>query len=358
MATGGNMKVLAIQEAGALDGYIVRARVDGLIRYFSVTFEAASKFPAGWNKNGGSGPLIPVSAYPPDLKCIHLRRPDHRDNINPEDETDYPIAEPLMGHKLTGIGNPKGLPEFDYDSLIQLQKVPSPGFENRLTTDRLCRVQPKTSAPSGGGPLLMKLAEFPAIDTWPIPIPDDLVARAKARWKKMKAQLLSIESDRDPAHIERIIGHEIKMHHEVAAALSETGLVPKFHGVVTELGRGVAGFLSEFIAGSKSFDDLFKAAAARKDMKWAPSEAEGEAFRYALRRLHRAGFVHNDVHPGNFLLRSDGWAVIIDFEEAERLEPGAVLEGKKVHPRVSDDISCLEEFLNWNTSAYLRRLEG
>ncbi|KAK8075404.1 hypothetical protein PG997_010067 [Apiospora hydei] len=339
MAPGDTMKVLAIQEAGALDGYIVRARIDGLIRYFSVTLEAASRFPAGWNKNGGSGPLIPVSAYPPDLKCIHLRRPGHRDNINPKDETDYPIAEPLMGHKLTGIGNLQGLPEFDYDSLIQLQKVPSPGFENRLTTDRLCRVQLKgtfaqpasTSAPSVGGALLMKLAEFPAIDTWPIPIPDDLMARAKARLKKLKAQLLSIESNRDPAHIERIIGYEIEMHHEVAAALGETGLVPKFHGVVMERGRGVVGFLSEFIAGSKSFDDLFKAAAARKDMKWRPSEAEGDACRYALRRLHRAGFVHNDVHPGNFL-RSDGWAVIIDFEEAERLEPGAVLEGKRCTP--------------------------
>ncbi|KAK8016769.1 hypothetical protein PG993_014958 [Apiospora rasikravindrae] len=272
MATGTTMKFLAILEAGALGGYLIRARVDGLIRYFSVTFDAASRFPAGWNKNGGSGPLIPVGAYPPDLKCIHLRRPDHRDSIYPEDETDYPVAEPLANHKLLGIQNPRGLPEFDYDNLVQLQKLPSVGFETRLVKDRLCRVQLKdtrdqptsTSAPGGGEPLLMKLAEFPEIDTWPTPVPDDLMSRAKGRWNKMKAQLLyTLDSDRDPGHVERTIGYEIGMHHAISEALGETGLVPKFHGVVTERDRGVVGFLSDYIEGSTSLSDMFAAAADR-----------------------------------------------------------------------------------------------
>ncbi|KAK8061997.1 serine/threonine kinase family protein [Apiospora phragmitis] len=344
MANRNTMKVLAVKEVSDLGGYIVRARFDGLIRYFSVTNDAAARFPAGWNKAGGSGPLIPPGHYPPDLKCIHLRRPDHRDNMDPKDVTDYPIAE-LLTHELTG------LPTFDYDDLIQFQKISSPRFGHRLSEDRLRRVR-------GNSSLVMKLAEFP--DTWPSQVTSSL-RPAGAPSPPATVGLASADSEGDPGAVaEEAIAYEIVMHHAVATAAHGAdarllaGRVPDFYGVVTERGRGVVGFLAEYVEGSRSFFDLFRDAVRRGDADWSLSEADRAGCRDALKRLHRAGFLHGDVHAGNFLRCEDGSVVMIDFEYMVRLGPNTVLEGEHMDTRVEVDELLLEQWLNLKASIFVR----
>lgn len=53
-----DLRVLAVKEVSSLGGYIVRARFDGLIRYFHITYEAANRFPLTGTRKPETGPLF------------------------------------------------------------------------------------------------------------------------------------------------------------------------------------------------------------------------------------------------------------------------------------------------------------
>ncbi|MEO1352112.1 MAG: serine/threonine-protein kinase [Cyanobacteria bacterium J06635_15] len=58
-----------------------------------------------------------------------------------------------------------------------------------------------------------------------------------------------------------------------------------------------------------------------------PQDEAVSAFRQlaaALHRLHQAGLIHCDIHPGNIILQPDGAPVLIDFGSAKLLQPGTV----------------------------------
>ncbi|KAK8043353.1 hypothetical protein PG993_005783 [Apiospora rasikravindrae] len=345
MATENTTKILAVKEVSGY-GYFIRAKVDGLIRYFDVNYNAASRFPLYWNILGFSDPLLQPGPYPADVKCIRLRRPDERDNLDSKAVTDYPIAE-YLDYKLTGVGNPRVLPTFDYDGFIQLHKIPSPVS---------CTGSVRTDYPSYGRAtsMVMKLAEFP--DGWPVQIAS-ITAPASTLRDLPPSFMLNMAS----AHMvafntvpaELGMGREIEMHQKIDAALGAgNGLVPAFYGLVTERGRGIVGFLSEYIEDSRSLNSVFREAADREGPDWVLDEAGREACRNALRRLHRAGFLHGDVHSGNFLRRSGGPVVLIDLEFARRLSPGVVLEGANVDPQVENEMRRLEDWLTKPASSF------
>jgi len=78
--------------------------------------------------------------------------------------------------------------------------------------------------------------------------------------------------------------------------LHGSGATPEFLGHVTEGGRAI-GFITEYIAEEPSIRG--------RNMHGCVA---------ALRKLHQRGVAHGDAHDGNCLVRSDGSAVLIDFE--------------------------------------------
>ncbi|KAK8132197.1 hypothetical protein PG999_000370 [Apiospora kogelbergensis] len=325
MATPNKIRVLAAKRVSELDGYIVRASINGLIRYISVTDEALQRFPERWNKpNNGDAFLVLPRIIPADLKCLHLRRPSPGDMMSPRDVTSYPIHVPVI-HELSGVKFPMGLAAIDYSNLVQFEKISSARFENRLCEDRL-RVRRPRQAPG----LLMKLVEFP--DTWPGWFQADPAIRATGQ--PASIALVSPESKEESKVCcsqvgygqqgnitpEQYMAHEIEIHQQIDTALGGMGtVVPRFSGLVTEQGRGVVGFLSEFFEGAQSYFDIFRAASAASIRDYVVPEAERQACRAALGALHAAGFVHGDVHAGNFIRLRDGSVRIVDLEDAQRI---------------------------------------
>ncbi len=82
----------------------------------------------------------------------------------------------------------------------------------------------------------------------------------------------------------------------VYRSIEGKGIAPRFLAHVTEDGQ-ITGFLLEFIEGGRR-----------------PWIKDLVACRTVLKKLHGEGFVHNDAHPGNFIVKPDGTALLIDFE--------------------------------------------
>ncbi|KAI1757605.1 hypothetical protein F4782DRAFT_525418 [Xylaria castorea] len=102
------------------------------------------------------------------------------------------------------------------------------------------------------------------------------------------------------AHTIESISKEIQMYQ----LLQGSYIAPKFLGQVVEHGR-VIGFLMEYIEDARlvSLSGRF-------------SDLAIDKCKQSLERLHSIGIIHNDAHPNNCLLRTDGTAVLIDFEHA------------------------------------------
>ena len=90
----------------------------------------------------------------------------------------------------------------------------------------------------------------------------------------------------------RNISAELRVYQE----LEGSGIAPRFIGHVTENGR-VVGFLTEYL------EDAYP-----------PRLSNFKACATVLGKLHAKGIIHGDAHSGNFLIKSDGTAVLIDFE--------------------------------------------
>ncbi|KAK7962912.1 uncharacterized protein PG986_003737 [Apiospora aurea] len=269
MATENPTTILAVKEVSGY-GYIIRARFDGLIRYFSANYNAASRFPAGWNAPGGSGRLIPPGPYPADLKCIRLRRPDERDNIDPKHVTDYPIAEPL-DHVLTGVDPARKdpvpslrAPDLRGPAMSRTwsERGAIHGNEDRRVPRQVAGPDRLDLVLDGPGSPSHPLHAGHRVPALTLRHPDPGRARHDARDRDAPA------SRRDPG-----------------GAGDNPGLVPAFYGLVTERGRGVVGFLSEYIEGSQTMYSLFREAADRGSRTGLCRRRSG---RSAVRRCGRS----------------------------------------------------------------------
>ncbi|KAK8063110.1 hypothetical protein PG997_015207 [Apiospora hydei] len=296
-------RILAIKKVSHV-GYIIRARVDGLIRYYSVTHEAAANFPKGW-ETGSPDAILPPRTYPDDLKCIHLRKPGLTEFFD----------QKKPSHQRPKIQDVQHSVSADYETFEKLGKIPTPRFPNRPCDDRINIVRhPRIH---NHQPMVMKVVEFP--ETWTFPQASQSPSEAPAP-AGSKAQKLNVGSDGSEFN-ERVMRLEMRMHQKVAATPSLAGLVPKFLGLVTERGRGVIGYVSEYVPDAKSFKQILEDAYAAGYKGFRLSEADREACRAALKRLHEdARLHHGDMHAGNVLRRGDGSVVLIDFEETFHLD--------------------------------------
>ncbi|KAK7958983.1 uncharacterized protein PG986_003837 [Apiospora aurea] len=316
-------RILAVKKVSQA-GYIIRARVDGLIRYYSVPHEAAANFPKGW-ETGSPDAILPPRTYPDDLKCIHLRRPglteffDQKKPSHQRPSAQHPVAvEPLPGqqpHLHSKIQDVQHAVSADYETFEKLGKIPTPRFPNRPCDDRINIVRhPRIH---NHQPMVMKIVEFP--ETWTFPQAPQSPSEAPTPAANT-AQKLNVGSDGSEFD-ERVMRLEMRMHQKVAATPSLAGLVPKFLGLVTERGRGVIGYVSEYISDAKSFKQILEDAYAAGYKGFRLSEAGRDACRAALKRLHEdARLHHGDMHAGNVLRRGDGSVVLIDFEETFHLD--------------------------------------
>ncbi|KAK8036083.1 alpha beta hydrolase [Apiospora rasikravindrae] len=315
--------ILAVKKASHF-GYIIRARVDGLIRYYSATHEVAANFPEGW-ETGSPDDIIPPRTYPDDLKCIHLRKPvlaEFFDQTKPSHMRPsalYPVAvEPLPDQQPhSKIQDVQHAVRADYETFEKLGKIPTPRFKNRRCDDRISIVRhPRINHHQ---PMIMKIVEFP--ETWTFPQAQAPQNASEPPASGDHAQAVSckpnVGSDGSEFN-ERMMRLEMRMHQKVAASLP--GIVPKFLGLVTERGRGVIGYVSEFIADAKSFKQILEEAYTAGQKDFQLSDADRQACRAALQRLHDARLHHGDMHAGNVLRRSDGSVLLIDFEETFHLD--------------------------------------
>ena len=152
----------------------------------------------------------------------------------------------------------------DYFALQKLFQIPFVSLNGRRS-DTLWMV--RNDALPAGTPALMKIAEVPPLDL-------------------------------------------VKAETEVYRMLDGKGAAPQFLGHITENDR-IIGFMTEFI----------------QDVR--PAHAgDFEACRAALAKLHAVGYTHGDVHSGNFLIKPDGPAMIIDFEYARKTSDEATFEAE------------------------------
>ncbi|KAK5625186.1 hypothetical protein RRF57_000902 [Xylaria bambusicola] len=95
---------------------------------------------------------------------------------------------------------------------------------------------------------------------------------------------------------------------EIYQHLQGSEVAPRFLGHVTEnRGSRVVGFLIEYVEPrpQKGVPNLF-------------TGARDERCNDALASLHELGIAHNDAYPRNCLIRQNGKAVLIDFDQATR----------------------------------------
>lgn len=349
MVADNSNKMLAVKEVSGL-GYIIRARFDGLIRYFTVTYEAAAKYPKDWDV-GDLSAIIPPRTYPYDLKCIHLSTPataEVFDQSKPEymrPSAKYPVTAEPAYEELKGIQNLEDPVSADYDTFVKLGDIPTPRLFYRRCSDRITIVShPRINNQQ---PMVMKIVEFP--DHLRLGLTTSGCSRTAA-----ESTLITINKENN--FDQKALSIEIRNHREVSQRLE--GLGPRFLGLVTERGRGVIGFVSEFIADAKSFEQLLHDG-FMKDVYWRPSDADRMASRAALKRMHDAGLLHGDMHPGNVLRRADGSIMLIDFEYTGHLDSEGLLiptpENSKpgIIQSAEGEMECMDFFLGKGTPTEL-----
>ncbi|KAK8054438.1 hypothetical protein PG994_009505 [Apiospora phragmitis] len=339
-------KILAVKKVSDF-GYIIRARFDGLIRYYSITHEAAANFPQNWETRE-SNAIIPPRSYAADLKCIHLRMPVISEVFDPMMPAQlrptalHPVVVEPLETKLQGIPGVQHAVSADYETFVKLGKIPTPRFKHRRWDDRINIVRhPRIH---NGQPMIMKIVEFP--DLWNLPQAENAAPPGDAAAGPRK---LNVGSDRSE-FTQRMMGLEIQMHQRVTAAID--GLVPKFLGLVTERGRGVIGYVAEYIPDAKSFKQMFEEAYAAGNKEFRLNEQDRQACLAALKRLHDAGLHHGDFHGGNVLRRRDGSLVLIDFEETSSTDAdGWVKDG---FSSAEFETRKAETWLGWTSSEWRR----
>jgi predicted Ser/Thr protein kinase len=107
------------------------------------------------------------------------------------------------------------------------------------------------------------------------------------------------------------MARELRVHERAA----EHGLAPRIVALVTEAGRGVIGFLSEFVEGAVSVQEYqalrIVAGVSAEDM-WP--ETVRQAILAPIRRIHELGILHCNLVPEHLLIAPYGRVLVIDYE--------------------------------------------
>ncbi|KAM0811385.1 hypothetical protein AB5N19_11741 [Seiridium cardinale] len=194
------------------------------------------------------------------------------------------------------------IPEFNY---MTLRKVVTPVVDDWVQGREDCwteRVSTVT-CPGVQGKMVMRIVEFPeSLFDHP------LTRLKKDELYKSASTPLVATAPRDfeppPASVKMVM--EIDAYRKAASI----GIVPKFIGLVVEEGRGIIGYLSEFIEDCMPLSEIAKT--------WNDDTAI-EDIRDALKlvmRLHNIDVIHGDLHPSNVIKRDDGTMLLIDFGDA------------------------------------------
>lgn len=230
--------------------------------------------PTGWQEMGTRG--IPIPTLPP-FPPQHVGQSNYMGlsvaNTATGRRTEWVRKESLRF--INSIDVYHGI-SFDYASIRKVRRVTN-GYQSRYD-DRLWVVQ----IPVGGSwtLALMKVVSFPG-------------------------GLSSNPLDNDGGQIKcKHLQQEILMHQQGAAGAPS--VVPAFIGLVTEPGRGVVGFLSEYVEDAVNIGRVLHL------------KAVNDMVRYAVEMLHNeARVAHNDLHDENMIIKRDGSRIyIIDFEFA------------------------------------------
>ncbi|KAK8003250.1 hypothetical protein PG989_002969 [Apiospora arundinis] len=260
-------------------GVTIRARVNDLIRYINVPRQLVVKHNLLHNADERDR-LVLEREYPDGAKCLELH----------EEESGQPALRPL-DVVLQGIkGIFYGL-QLDYESFENVVPVSKPSITVTANgpSDRLCKAEHPLM--QSYGKLILKIAELP--DTLASP-------------------------DNPP---------ELKMHRAVVEL--GLGIAPQIFGLVTEKGRGAIGYFMEYPEGSRTFAELDKYEGHKM------TEDEKQACRDTLKKLHQAGFLHGDIHPGNLVRRADGSVMLIDYQATQRVSLAEVPSSSQETERVN-----------------------
>ncbi|KAK8045690.1 Tyrosine kinase catalytic domain protein [Apiospora saccharicola] len=293
--------------------------------------------------------------------CIHLTKPvssityffDRNKPARVLNPAEIPVVavEPLwyQQEQLQGILQEVWDPHSaDYETFVKLDKIPTPRFKTRSCDDRMHIVRhPRIN---DNRPMVMKIVEFP--DSWQYP--QYPLGQRSPSGPSVESPKLNASSDYNNimftynAVTEMWMWMEIRMHQKVDLWANSVG--PKFLGLVTERGRGVIGFVSEFVQDAKTILQIWEEAYAAGDLDFQLSDGDRQACLAALDRLHAESLLHGDLHPGNVLRRSDGSVVLIDFESTCHVDSNGRVYGG--HETVKEERDFTERWLNLTASKW------
>ncbi len=154
----------------------------------------------------------------------------------------------------------------------------------------------------------------------PVWLANEEYAGQLLRTVALKLFPLPVGSDDDVARETRLLIEEAH-----ALCRVEHPNVVRFHSVVIDKERGVAGFSMEHLAGP-SLDRIL---ANRERFSTTDAIDVGIAISSALAAVHRAGIVHRDVKPANIIETPSGYK-LIDFGIALGAREGRTLAAGKV----------------------------
>ncbi|KAI1865036.1 uncharacterized protein JN550_008582 [Neoarthrinium moseri] len=235
-------------------------------RSIKYLFVSQDAFPHGWEYPNGPNPSLPT----------------------------LDLGEKKIAEKLSGIQGLSHEVMLDYSDFSKVSAITKPWD---MRSERLTIV----NHPAVVRKAVMKIAEFP-----------DFLPRNDSDKERLGKQ----ESE---------MKREIQFHQEA----SSHGITTRFHGLVTEEGRGVIGYAMEFIEGGKSFSEI------AKENKPLP-EQEIQACLAVVRRLHEIGIYHGDLDLGNVMRRPDGTVLIIDFQYSARLGAKGSVEGMPIYSEANE----------------------
>jgi hypothetical protein len=280
-----NPKILAvIDKTPNGHGYIIRALYDRQVIYIRVPEKA---FAPGWDLLPNPEPILSMISNE-EHKVWRLEVLEQgRDGIATKLQADTDGVPTKLYGGVPGLDHISSLAHIVVVDYMELTKIRS--ISDSCSRRRSDRINIATH-PTFKEKAIMKIAEIP--DRLPTDENDE-------------TQISRGEDE---------MSNEISYHQE----LSRSGFVPKFLGLITEKNRGIIGYLSEYIEGARTYEDI------KKDGKIL-ADTEVEACLNVARKMHGYGVYHGDLDLYNFLKCPDGSIRIIDFEHAQRLgEDGRV----------------------------------
>lgn len=259
---------------------IVRVRIDNLIRYVQIHLDLLSP---ERNIIKGDDPQILKMSFAPGVKCFFMDKESLAlqpcsiqlgglENIDPH-------LLPVKSHPVT----------HDYESFTLLKNL-------RKQRDMLCVV------------------EHPAL------------AHRGKMWRKVTEMPGHFFAGGLRCSIEHKGARDAIMHRYISEL--GLGIAPEFYGHVTEEGRGVIGFIYEYVEGAQNLRDLQQAG-------YQLTEADLRAVSDVVQKLHDNGFNHGNLLPHNIFRRPDGSMYLVDFVNTYRTgeEP---MEDTAAHLRKMD----------------------